>query len=209
MTDRTKKGTAPGLDQAGDGGPAAATGFPGPAIDQKLQLEEAGFSPAVEVVGHRGAAFGDGVFEDTTRLGQNPVPVRQGQAAHRGGGVQTRGKEDFAGIDVADAGHDPGVQEEVFYGPGAAPGLVQQPGRRHFPGKGFGAHLGQGRGGNPRRKDQHLAETPDILVKEVKPAFHLKDQVDVVQGRGGGGSGQKAAGHTQMNEQGGPAFQIK
>ena len=84
-----------------------------------------------------------------------------------------------------------------------------QPGRGHFPGERLGPHLGQGRGVHPGGKDQDLAEAPGILEKQVQPAFQLKHQVNVGQGRGGGRSRQQTAGHAQMDEQGDAAFQVE
>ena len=102
------------MGHARDGAAADPAGLPGPAIDQKLQLKEAGFPPAVEKIGHRGAALGDGRFQDAPGLFQHPAPVLQGEPGHGGGGMQPGGKENFAGVNVADAGQDPGVHEKVF-----------------------------------------------------------------------------------------------
>ena len=88
-------------------------------------------------------------------------------------------------------------------------GLLSQPGRSHLPGERLGPYLGQGRGGHPGGKDQDLAEAASILERQLQPAFQLKHQVNVGQGRGGGRPGQQVAGHAQMDEQGDAAFQIE
>jgi len=141
------------VGHAGDGAAADPAGLPGPAVHQELQLEEAGFPPAVQVIGHRGAALGDGRLEDAPGFMQHPGPVLEGEPGHGGGGMEPGGKEDLAGVNVADAGQDAAVHEKVFQRPGARPGLLGQPRRGHPPGERLPAHHLQGGDGRARRED--------------------------------------------------------
>ena len=77
--------------------------------------------------------------------------------------------------------------------------------------KGSRPDLFERRGRRSRREDQHLAETPDVLVDEFQAVFQLKDQVDVRQGREGFGlrAQEQMAGHAQVHQQGDAALQGK
>jgi len=211
LAPRAEKGAAPGLDQAGDGGTAASAGLALLAVDQQVELEEPGFSLAVKVVVHRGAALADGRPEDAPGFLEDAAPVVGGEAPCRGGWMDTGGEQDFAGVDVPEPGQYSGVQEEGLDGPGAAPGLGPQPLGSHSPGEGFPPHLLQGRRGRPRREDQHLAEAPDVLVDEIKPPFQVKAEMDVgqVRHRLFFRTQEQVTGHAQMHQQGGAVLQAK
>ena len=109
------------LAQAGDGGATASAGLALLAVDQQPDLEEPGFSLAVKVVGHRGAALADGRSEDAPGFLEDAAPVVGREAPCRGGWMDTGGEQDFAGVDFPEPGQYPGVQQEVLDGPGEAP----------------------------------------------------------------------------------------
>ena len=150
-------------------------------------------------------------LQDAPGILQDPAPILEGEAPGRGGGVEPGGKEDFAGVDVADAGQDPAVQQEIFNGPGTAPGLIRQPPGGHLPGERLPAHLLQRGRRRPRREDQHLAEAPDVLIDEFQAVIQVENQVDVIQLRQGFGlrAQEQMAGHPQMHQQGDAALQGK
>ncbi len=77
----TEKTAAPGLDQALDGGAAPLAGLAFPAVHLKPHLEQPGLTIAVEVVGHGGPTLADGLPQDAPSLLEDPLPIRQRQAA--------------------------------------------------------------------------------------------------------------------------------
>jgi hypothetical protein len=72
---------------------------------------------AIQLVADRGALVADSLGEDRAGQGGEPLPVVGPQAATRRPRIETGAVEDLGGVDVADAGHGPLVEQRHLHGP--------------------------------------------------------------------------------------------
>ena len=191
-----------------DGRAADGTGCAGATIDLELHGKEAGLAFTISEVGNGGTAGPDGPGEDASAGLEEGRPVRQGKPAHRRLRVDPGGKEDFRGIDIADAGDEAAVQEEVFDGAPAVGALPGQPGRRQAPGPRFQPHLLEFGGRHPGGVEDELAEAAHILVDEPLTILAGQDKVDMGGQRAGRVQEEEASGHAQMHQQGLAVMQV-
>ena len=122
-----------------------------PVCRPKAQAERGRPPPAVEVVGHCGAAF----FMESLRIRRVSLKTRsQFARVRRPTGVAgcRRAAKESRTHKYCPIPATPGHQEKVFYGPGPALGLFKQPSRRHLPGRGTAPTWAKGVGVTPGGK---------------------------------------------------------
>ena len=96
-------GAAAGEDDALDRRGADAAWFAGAGVDVVVELEEAGNSVCVDVIGDRGSPKLDGFRENLDQSGAKTGEFGAGKTAGVAGGADAGVKESLVGVDVADA----------------------------------------------------------------------------------------------------------
>ena len=136
-------GAAASEEDAADGGSADQAGLAGAHVDAMLELEEAGHTVGIHVVGDRGTAERDGVPQDVLQGGVEPVELGAGEAAGDAGGADSGVEEALVGVDVADAVEERLVEQGGLDGELAA----AEEGREVVGGDGEGFAAGSAEGG--------------------------------------------------------------
>ena len=94
--------TATGENDALDWGVTDSAGLAGAQVDMVMELEEAGDSVGVHVIGDRGAPKLDGCAENLDQSGAKTCEFGAGEATSVAGGAYAGVEESLVGIDVTD-----------------------------------------------------------------------------------------------------------
>lgn len=76
------------------------------AIDLQLQLKIAGVAIGAQEIGNGRTAGGNGLVQNFSCDLDNALPLGREQAVCRAQGMDARGKENFVGVNIANAGDD-------------------------------------------------------------------------------------------------------
>ena len=186
-------GAAAGENDAADGGSADAAGLAFAAIDAVLNLEKAGFTIGIDVVGNGRAAGADGRLQDRLKSRAEAVKAGAGQAAGHARGTDAGAEEALVGVDVPYSVEKGLVEEGGF---DVEPAAVEE--RSEIVGgdsEGFGAWSGEGCG------ERKAAEAAGIDEAQLATGGEMKDGVGMRRdGRCGIGN-EEAAGHPQVDQE--------
>src|SRR3990172_9831726 len=117
LTLRTEVGAAAADLDALDGRAAGVAGLAGAAEDLDVHLHAALFAARVLVVAERGAAALDAEEEDAAHSGVQRLDLGQGEAGAEAARVDAGLETGLVGVDVADAGDAPLVEDYGLYRP--------------------------------------------------------------------------------------------
>jgi len=186
---------APGEDDTADRRAADEAGLSLAGIDAVLDLEEAGFTVGVDVVGDRRAAGADGGLKDGSKGFVEAREARAGEAAGNACGADAGAEETFVGVDVADAVEERLVEERGFDGKLAA----AEEGDEVVEGDGEGFASGSCKGAGSVKGE--AAETAGVDKAELAAGGEAEDGVGVEWERDGGGGDEEAASHAEVDDQ--------
>ena len=140
MASGAEVGASAAYDYSLNGGFADTAWLAGAGVDMVMELEEAGYTFSVYVIGDGGAAEFDGVFEDFDEGGAEAGELGAGESAGVAEGSDVGVEEGFVGVDVAYAVEQGLVEQRSFDG-GLA---VAEEGDEVFEGDGEGFAAGAG-----------------------------------------------------------------
>lgn len=109
-------GAAAGEGDALDGCAADAAGFAGALVDPVAELKEAAHAVCVDVIGDRGAAELDRLFEDCDEASAQLGEFVAREACGLARGANAGAEEGFVSVDVADAVQQGLVEQRGFDG---------------------------------------------------------------------------------------------
>jgi len=198
----TEMGTAPGEQDAADGGSAAAAGLAGTQVDAVLKLEESAGASRVDVIGDRGAAQPNGLLENLAQSPAQALELGAGETA--GGAARTDSgmKEALVGVDVAHSGEQGLVEKRCLDGElsTAKEGreFVGADGKRLSAGRGEGT--GAGEVAEVQFTEFEAAEAARVDEAEFAAAQKTETSVSMRGHRFVRGSHEQAAGHAEVND---------
>ena len=171
------KERAPSADpDAPDRRPAGQAGLPLPAVDLVKRLEIAQARRRGPCNPGSTSPSGDGPSENGPRRPPQRPEHRVAEGGGRGQRMDPRPEEDLVGVDVADAGDDPLVEEEALDAPLPA---AKAPGERgpESISRGSGPSAVELRGGTRRTRPETAqeAEFPDVAEPELQSAAGERD----------------------------------
>ena len=190
-------GTAASENDAANGGAAGSAGLAGALIDAMLELEESPGAFGIDVIGDRGAAHPDGVFQDLAKCLAQAVEFGAGETAGGFAGADAGAKEAFVGIDVAHAREQFLVEEGGLDGDAAA---AKQGGELSgADGEGLGAGS---------RKTGFAGEIPEFEAPEparvdesqFTATGQREPRMRMGSNRRVGRGNQQSPGHAEMND---------
>lgn len=126
-----------------DGGAADCARLTGAAIDLELYAEIAGSTFFVAEIVQGCATGGNGFFQDLADVLCQSAVAGQVNVAGRQGRMNAGSEQRLAGVDVADAHHNPVIHDKGFYGKISLPGATEQIVAAERLGQGFRAVVGQ------------------------------------------------------------------
>ncbi len=188
-------GSASGEDDAANGRAADEAGLTLSGVYAVLDLEEAGFTAGVDVVGNRRAAGADGRFQDgLERLAEAQQPGA-GETAGHTGGANLRAEEAFVGVNVAHAVEQRLVEQRGLDGELAA--AEERDEVIVGDGEGFAAGSGEGAGFDGVKGE--TAETAGVAEAQLAARRKVQHGMGVRREGDLGGGNEQAAGHAEMD----------
>ncbi len=190
-------GSASGENDAANGRPADEAGLALPGVHAVLDLEEAGLTVGVDVVGNRGTAGADGRFQNgLERLAEAQQPGA-GETAGPTGGADFCAEEAFVGVDVAHAVEQRLVEQRGLDGELAA--AEERDEVIGGNGEGFAAGSGEEAGVDGVKGE--TAETARVDEAQLAAGSEMQHSMGVRREGEPGGGDEQAAGHPEMDQQ--------
>ena len=201
MASGAEVGASAAYDYSLNGGFADTAWLAGAGVDVVVELEEAGYTFGIYVIGDGGAAEFDGMFEDFDEGGAEAGELGAGESAGVAEGSDAGVEESLVGIDVADAVEEGLVEQRGLDGGLAGAEEDDEVFERDC--EGLFARAGIGIGGYGE-----AAEAAGVDEAELTAAAEGEDGVGVRWDGGVGGGDEEAACHAKMDQELGGLFVV-
>ena len=190
-------GAPSGEEDAADGGSADQAGLAGSHVDAVLELEEAGDTVGVDVVGDGGAAKLDGFPQDGLQGCLKAVEPLAGEASGHAGRTDSGMEEAFVGINVAHAVEQllveqGGLDRELAVAEEGAE-VGGRDGEGLLSGSAEGLRVGD-------RVQSEAAEAARVDEAKLAAGGEREDGVSVRRNGHGGGGDEQASGHAEVDD---------